>query len=143
MTAAMGLPYLGIAAPVGIGKAAVASALFAGRRDGIVPRENLLPGRRLHVGAVTAELPTVAQTLPGFDATTWHGLVAPAGTPPDVIETLHRATVAALKDVETRKHLVDLGVEIAGYSPEEFAAYIRREIPKWTAVVKVSGARLE
>ena len=89
------------------------------------------------------ELPTVAQTLPGFDATTWHGLVAPTGTPPDVVETLHRATVAALKDPETRKHLVDLGVEIAGDSPEEFAAYIRREIPKWTAVVKVSGARLD
>jgi len=89
------------------------------------------------------ELPTVAQTLPGFDATTWHGLVAPAGTPREAVETLHRATVAALKDPETRKHLVDLGVEIAGDSPEEFAAYIRREIPKWTAVVKVSGARLD
>jgi tripartite-type tricarboxylate transporter receptor subunit TctC len=89
------------------------------------------------------ELPTVAQTLPGFDATTWHGLVAPAGTPREAVEALHRATVAALKDPETRKHLVDLGVEIAGDSPEEFAAYIRREIPKWTAVVKVSGARLD
>jgi tripartite-type tricarboxylate transporter receptor subunit TctC len=89
------------------------------------------------------DLPTVAQTLPGFDATTWHGLVAPAGTPPEVVETLHRATVAALNDPETRKHLTDLGVEIAGDSPEEFAAYIRREIPKWTAVVKVSGARLD
>ncbi|HUI95968.1 MAG TPA: tripartite tricarboxylate transporter substrate binding protein [Xanthobacteraceae bacterium] len=89
------------------------------------------------------ELPTIAATLPGFDATTWHGLVAPARTPSDIVETLHRATVAALADPETRKHLVDLGVEIAGDSPEEFAAYIRREIPKWTAVVKVSGARLD
>jgi tripartite-type tricarboxylate transporter receptor subunit TctC len=90
------------------------------------------------------ELPTVAESgLPGFDATTWHGLVAPAGTPPEVIETLHRATVAALDDPETRKRLNDLGVEITPSTPAEFAAYIRREIPKWTAVVKASGAKLE
>jgi tripartite-type tricarboxylate transporter receptor subunit TctC len=89
------------------------------------------------------DLPTVAETLPGFDATTWHGLVAPAGTPPDVIETLHRATIAALADPGTRQRLADLGVEVAGDSPAEFAAYIKREIPKWAAVIKESGATLE
>ena len=89
------------------------------------------------------ELPTVAETLPGFDATTWHGLVAPAGTPKEVIATLHRATVEGLRDPETRKRLADLGVEISGSSPEEFAAYIKREIPKWTAVVKAAGVHLE
>src|SRR4029077_6609736 len=86
------------------------------------------------------DLPTVAESgLPGFDATTWHGLVAPAGTPRDAIETLHGATVEALKVPETQKRLADLGVEIAGSSPEEFAAYIKSEIPKWTAVVKAAG----
>jgi tripartite-type tricarboxylate transporter receptor subunit TctC len=90
------------------------------------------------------DLPTVAESgLPGFDATTWHGLVAPTGTPKDAIETLHRATVAALNDPETGKRLADLGVEIVGSSPEEFAAYIKSEIPKWAAVVKISGAKLE
>lgn len=90
------------------------------------------------------ELPTVAESgLPGFDATTWHGLVAPSGTPPEVIETLHRATVAALNDPDTKKRLADLGVEVAGTSPQEFAAYIKSEIPKWTAVVKAAGAKLE
>ena len=89
------------------------------------------------------DLPTVAETLPGFDATTWHGLVAPAGTPPDVIETLHRATIAALADPDTRKRLSDLGVEVGGDTPAEFAAYIKREIPKWAAVIKSSGATLE
>jgi tripartite-type tricarboxylate transporter receptor subunit TctC len=90
------------------------------------------------------DLPTVAESgLPGFDATTWHGLVAPAGTPADAIETLHRATVAALEDPETQKRLADLGVEIAASSPAEFAAYIRREIPKWAAVVKAAGVKLE
>jgi tripartite-type tricarboxylate transporter receptor subunit TctC len=90
------------------------------------------------------DLPTVAESgLPGFDATTWHGLVVPAGTPKSVIETLHRATVEGLREPETQKRLADLGVEVAGTSPEEFAAYIRSEIPKWTAVVKAAGVKLE
>ena len=90
------------------------------------------------------ELPTVAETgLPGFDATTWHGLVAPAATPKEIVDTLARATRQALADPETRKSLADLGVEIAGGSPEDFAAYIKSEIPKWTAVVKLSGAKLD
>jgi tripartite-type tricarboxylate transporter receptor subunit TctC len=90
------------------------------------------------------ELATVAELgLPGFDATTWHGLVAPAGTPKDIVETLHAATVKALADPDTRRALADLGVEIAGSSPQEFAAYIASEIPKWTAVVKASGAQLD
>jgi tripartite-type tricarboxylate transporter receptor subunit TctC len=90
------------------------------------------------------DLPTVAESgLPGFDATTWHGLVAPAGTPKDAIATLHRAMVEGLKDAETGKRLADLGVEITPDTPEEFAAYIRREIPKWTAVVKAAGVKLE
>ncbi len=90
------------------------------------------------------DLPTVAESgLPGFDATTWHGLVAPAGTPKDVVATLHRATVEGLRDAETQKRLADLGVEIVGSSPEEFAAYIRSEIPKWTAVVKAAGVHME
>src|SRR5499427_2300204 len=88
------------------------------------------------------ELPTVAESgLPGFDATTWHGLVAPAGTPREAIATLHRAMVEGLKDAETQKRLADLGVEISPDTPEQFAAYIRSEIPKWTAVVRSAGVR--
>ena len=90
------------------------------------------------------ELPTVAELgLPGFDATTWHGLVAPAGTPRPVIETLNRAMVQALADPDTVRQLHDLGVEVGSSTPEEFAAYIRSEIPKWAAVVKASGAQVE
>ena len=90
------------------------------------------------------ELPTVAELgLPGFDATTWHGLVAPAGTPKDVIATLNRATVQALADPDARRALGDLGVDIVGDTPQEFGAYIASEIPKWTAVVKTSGAHLD
>jgi tripartite-type tricarboxylate transporter receptor subunit TctC len=90
------------------------------------------------------DLPTVAELgLPGFDATTWHGLVAPAGTPRDVIDTLNRATVQTLKDADTLRQLHDIGVEVAASTPEEFGTYIRSEIPKWAAVVKASGAQVE
>jgi tripartite-type tricarboxylate transporter receptor subunit TctC len=94
--------------------------------------------------AVFPELATVDELgLKGFDATTWHGLVAPSRTPKDVITTLHRATVSALGDATVRKALGDLGVDIVGSTPEEFSAYIKAEIPKWTAIVKASGATLD
>jgi len=59
------------------------------------------------------------------------------------VTRLHRATVEALKDPAVRKSLTDLGVDIVGNTPEEFAAYIKAEIPKWTAIVKASGAKLD
>jgi tripartite-type tricarboxylate transporter receptor subunit TctC len=90
------------------------------------------------------EIPTVAELgLPGFDATTWHGLVAPAGTPKETIATLNRAMVKALADDETIRQLHDLGVEVGSSTPEAFAAYIKSEIPKWAAVVKSSGAQID
>jgi tripartite-type tricarboxylate transporter receptor subunit TctC len=95
----------------------------------------------------TSLLPDVATVadlgIPGFEATTWHGLVAPAGTPKEVIDILNRATTEALKDPAVRKSLTDLGVEIAGTSPQEFADYIKSEIPKWAAVIEASGAQVE
>jgi tripartite-type tricarboxylate transporter receptor subunit TctC len=94
--------------------------------------------------ALLPDLPTVDELgIKGFDATTWHGLVAPAGTPKDIIDTLNFATVAALRDPATQKSLIDLGVDIVGDSSKEFEAYIKAEIPKWTAVVKQSGAQIE
>jgi tripartite-type tricarboxylate transporter receptor subunit TctC len=98
----------------------------------------------LQRSALMPDLPTVAeQGLPGFEATTWHGLVAPAATPPAVIDVLHDATVRALRDPAVAKSLTDLGVEISSSTPDEFAKYITVEIPKWTAVVKASGATLD
>ena len=95
----------------------------------------------------TPLLPDVATVdelgIKGFDATTWHGLVAPAGTPKEIISALHAATVEALKDPEVRQQLENLGVDVVGGTPEEFAAYIKSETPKWTAVVKASGAKLD
>jgi tripartite-type tricarboxylate transporter receptor subunit TctC len=94
--------------------------------------------------ALLPDLPTVDELgIKGFEATTWHGLVAPTGTPKDIIDTLNFAVVEALKDDATRKLLTDLGVDIVGSTPREFEAYIKIEIPKWSAVVKSSGAQVE
>ncbi len=97
--------------------------------------------------ARTALLPDIAPVaelaVPGFEATTWHGLVAPAGTPPEIIATLHKGMMATLNDPDIRKQLTDLGVDVAGNTPEEFGAYIKAEIPKWAAIVKASGASLD
>jgi tripartite-type tricarboxylate transporter receptor subunit TctC len=94
--------------------------------------------------ALLPNIPTIAElAIPGFEATAWHGLVAPAGTPKDVIATLHRAMMTTLNDPEVRKSLTDLGLDVAGSTPDELAAYIKSEIPKWAAIVKASGATLE
>jgi tripartite-type tricarboxylate transporter receptor subunit TctC len=94
--------------------------------------------------AALPDVPTIAELgFPGFEATTWHGIVAPAGTPKEVVATLHRATAAALADAEVRKALNDLGVDVVANSPDEFRAYITSEIPKWAAIVKASGAKVD
>src|SRR5580704_510463 len=90
------------------------------------------------------EVPTIDELgIKGFEATTWHGLVAPAGTPGDVIKILHQAVVEALSDPGVQHSLNELGVDIATGTPEQFAAYIHSEIPKWAAVIKMSGAHLD
>jgi tripartite-type tricarboxylate transporter receptor subunit TctC len=94
--------------------------------------------------ALLPDLPTMDEAgLKGFEASTWHGLVAPAGTPPEIIARLHDAAVKALHDPGVRQSLGRLGVDIVGDTPKEFAAYIAAEIPKWTAIVKASGATVD
>jgi len=94
--------------------------------------------------AVLPEVPTIAELgFPGFEAMTWHALVAPAGTPKEVVTMLHRATVATLYDAEVRKALTDLGVDVVANTPEELGAYLKSEIPKWAAIVQASGARVD
>jgi len=91
--------------------------------------------------AVLPDVPTMDEAgLKGFEASTWHGLVAPAGTPPAIIAKLHEVAVKALQDSAVRASLQRLGVDIVGDTPDEFKAYIAKEIPKWAAVVKASGA---
>jgi len=120
---------------------ATAASVVALIRDGKV---RPLAVTTLKRTAILPDVPTVAELgIPGFEATTWHGLVAPAGTPTDVIGTLHYATVTALNDPRVRKSMTDLGVDVVASTPKEFDAYIKAEIPKWADVIKASGARLE
>jgi tripartite-type tricarboxylate transporter receptor subunit TctC len=120
---------------------ATAASVVPHIRSGKVRALAVTPIKRTKVFPELATMDELG--LKGFDATTWHGLVAPARVPKEVVATLHRATVEALKDAAVRKSLENLGVDIVGSSPDEFGAYIKAEIPKWTAIVKASGARLD
>jgi tripartite-type tricarboxylate transporter receptor subunit TctC len=94
--------------------------------------------------SLAPDLPTLAeQGLSGFEVDLWYALSAPAGTPKDIIATLHRAMTTTLNDPEARKALTDLGIDVVGSTPEEFRAYIKSEIPKWAALVKATGAKAE
>lgn len=91
------------------------------------------------------DVPAVSELgFPGFDATTWHSLIVPAGTPKEVVDTLHRTLAAALGDPQIRKQLVDLGVDVnPSASPEDFAAFIKSEGPRWGAVAKAANVKLD
>ncbi len=120
---------------------ATAASVVGHIRDGKV---RALAVTTLKRTAVLPEIATIDELgLKGFDATTWHGLVAPSRVPKEIIATLHRATAEALNDPGVKTSLANLGVDIMGGSPEDFAAYIKSEIPKWTAIVKASGAALD
>ena len=94
--------------------------------------------------AAARDLPTVAESgYPGFEATNWYGLAAPAATPAAIVETLHRATVAALARPALRDKLTNLGLDVIGNSPAEFAAAIRAELPKWREVIGRAGIKVD
>lgn len=87
-------------------------------------------------------VPTIAESgYPGFEATNWYGLLAPAGTPDAIVRRLHSDTAKALGLPAVRGKLAELGLEVIGNSPEEFAAAIKSEIPKWAKVVEHSGIK--
>jgi tripartite-type tricarboxylate transporter receptor subunit TctC len=89
------------------------------------------------------DLPTMAESgFPGFEAVPWFGLLAPAGTPRDVLDQLHDETVKALAMPEVRKKFDELGLEPVGNTPAEFTAIIRKETPEWAKVIKDAGIKL-
>ena len=90
-----------------------------------------------HRSPSAPDIPTVAESaLPGFEAETWWGIVAPAGTPHAVLAKLNAAARKALADDDTKKRFADLGMTNGGSSPEELDAYIKSEIAKWSKVIK-------
>ena len=93
--------------------------------------------------AVMPDLPTIAETLPGFEVTTWNGLMAPAATPKEIVARLNAEVVKLLKAPATMKRMTELGLDTIASTPEQFADHLRRETDKWAKVVKASGARIE
>jgi tripartite-type tricarboxylate transporter receptor subunit TctC len=90
------------------------------------------------------DLPTMAEAgLPGFDISTWFGLLAPAGTPRDVIAKWNAEVVKILNSPDMRERLTAQGAEAAPTTPEQFAAFIQGEIPKYARIVKISGAKVD
>jgi tripartite-type tricarboxylate transporter receptor subunit TctC len=90
------------------------------------------------------ELPTMAEAgMPGFDISTWFGLLAPAGTPPDVIARWNVEVVKALNSPDVREKMIAQGAEPAPTTPAEFAAFIARERDKYARIVKASGAKVD
>ena len=90
------------------------------------------------------DIPTIAEAgVPGYEAVQWYGVLAPAGTPRDIISKLHTGVVRALQNPEVRQRLLNDGPEPIGSSPEEFAAYLRSETAKWAKVTQAAGIRPE
>ena len=87
------------------------------------------------------ELPSLAETLPGFSASGWYGLLAPAGTPGDILARLNAEAVRALRSPDVAGKLSSQGAEPAPGTPGDFAAFIRAEIEKWGKVVKAAGMK--
>ncbi len=88
------------------------------------------------------DIPTIAEAgLHGYDAGTWYGLLAPAGTPGDIIARLNVELVKGLRSAEMKKRIAAEGGDVIGGTPDEFTAVIKRDIEKWTRVVAASGAK--
>jgi tripartite-type tricarboxylate transporter receptor subunit TctC len=111
---------------------------------------NIRSGKLKAIAVTTAErsstlpeVPTVAATLKGFSIDTWWGLVAPAGTPPDVVAKLNHAFVAALNAPETKTKFASLLAEPVANTPEQFGAFMKSELTKYEKVVKATGARVD
>ena len=112
---------------------------------------HIRPGRMKVLGVASSkrssqlpEVPTISEAgVPGFEAENWFGLFVPAQTPKKIIARLNEAIVKVMRSPEIQKQFIALGAEPVGNSPEEFAAFVRRDMEKYAKVVRISGAKLD
>ncbi len=89
------------------------------------------------------DVPTIAETIPGYETYTWNALFAPAGTPPEVVAKLNEAANKAMEDPTVKERMKEFSATIVGSTPEELAAHVRAEIAKWTPVVKDANVQID
>ena len=89
------------------------------------------------------ELPTVAETLPGFEVSTWYGVLAPTGTPEAIVQKLNAEIIKAAQLPDIRKKLEDQGVDLMLSTPQAFGALLKSETIKWAEVIRVTGVKAE
>ena len=141
------LPYKG-GAPANIAVLSGEVHLTFATMPGMIP--HVRAGKAQALGVTTAkrspaapEIPAIAESLPGFDVSSWAGLVAPAGTPRSIVARLNAETVKVITSREVREILAKEGAEPVGNTPEEFSAFIRTEVGKWAKAVKQAGAQID
>ena len=93
--------------------------------------------------AIAPEVPPIANTVPGFDIRPWWGVSGPAGMPQAVVDRIYAATLAILRDADTRQRYATMGLEITPLTVKEFNEFTVTELVKWTKIVKDSGAKVE
>jgi tripartite-type tricarboxylate transporter receptor subunit TctC len=93
---------------------------------------------------VAPDIPTISEAgVPGYQVAQWFGVLAPAGTPGEIIAKVHGAVVRTLQDASVRERFVSDGAEPVGSTPEQFAAVIRADLNKWGKVIKATGIKLD
>ena len=93
---------------------------------------------------VAPEIPTMAESgYPDIDAVAWHGILAPAKTPPDIIKKLNTEIVKALQDPSVKSLLDNQAMQVVGDTPEQFAAFLRKDAATWKAVAAMANVSVE
>jgi len=109
-------------------------------RDGRLRALGVASARR---SSLLPDVPTLGETLPGFEAAAWQGVVVPTGTPADIVSRLNQELNKALQNPEVRAKLAAQGTDIHGGTAAEYGEYIRTEMPRWANAVRISGAKAE
>ena len=142
------IPYKGGAPAAAAAAAGDAQVTFANYSDALT---HMKSGRLRALGMTSAkrfpqspEVPTIAEAaIPGYQVESWNGLLAPAGTPADVVERMAAAVQQGLKDPATHKRMEEMGTEPVGDSPAHFRTFLQAEVKKWGDFVKQSGIKVE
>jgi tripartite-type tricarboxylate transporter receptor subunit TctC len=93
--------------------------------------------------AALPDVPTIAETLPGFEAAAWYAIVAPPKTAAAIVDTVNAGVNEALRDPDVQKHLADLSAEPVGGTPQATAAYFREEVERWKNVITSAHVTLD